>query len=178
MTDNTASNPTQPTSTHTKNPRRRRGLKWLLIGAPAIAFAGMFFAKHRTAWAEDGGCRGHFGMSEEKMDAFFEHRLEFVFHAIDATPEQQEKIRAIVDSAKPEVKRLREERRALKAKIKTALTAPTVKADELELLRQEALGMAGNGSELLTQNLVKISQVLTLEQRKKIADFMARRFGH
>jgi len=166
-----------PAPSVTRSPRRRRNLKWLLIGAPAIAFAGMFFAKHGSAWAEDGGCRGRFGMSDEKTEAFLDNRLDFIFKAVDATDSQRQQIRTIVGTAKPEMKRLREEKRALRDKFKAALTAPQVKAEEVELLRQEALGLAGNGSELLTQNLVKISQVLNVDQRKKIADFLAR-FGH
>ncbi len=178
MTDSNQNPESQnPAPNVSRSPRRRRGLKWLLIGAPAIAFAGMVFAKHRTAWAEDGGCRGHFAMSDDKADAFLENRLGFIFEAIHATDSQRQQIRTIVSAAKPEMKRLREEKRALRDKLKAALTAPEVKAEDVELLRQEALGLAGNGSELLTQNLVKISHVLNIDQRKKIADFLAR-FGH
>lgn len=182
MTDNTtppdASSPSSTPDTSAPPNRRRRGLKWLLIGAPALAFAGMFFARHGSAWAEEGGCRGHLGRSEAQVDAFVEHRLDFMLKAIDATPAQRDKIRAIVAAAKPEMKRLREEKKTLQGKFRNALTAQNVKPEELELLRQEALGLAGNGSEILAQNLVQISQVLTLEQRKKIADFMAKRLGH
>jgi Spy/CpxP family protein refolding chaperone len=55
------------------------------------------------------------------------------------------------------------------------LTAPTIDRTAIERLRAEQIGLAETASKRIAQALADAADVLSPEQRRKVADWMARR---
>ena len=61
--------------------------------------------------------------------------------------------------------------------IRQALVAPTIDAGAIEKLRQDNLALMDKRSALFTQGLVASAQVLTPDQRQKVADEIQKHAG-
>lgn len=103
------------------------------------------------------------------------HHLEHMLDLVRATPEQRTQIGQIVAAAMADQQAQRDARRALHEQARAAFTQPTVDAQAVEKIRQQALALHDQASRRMTQAMIDISRVLTLEQRKALADAMQRR---
>ena len=105
---------------------------------------------------------------EERADRAIRH----LAIEVDATTEQQDKLRAIVKSAVGDIMPMREKSRAGRAQARKLLTEPTVNRAEIERLRADQIALADAFSRRIAQALGDAGEVLTVEQRKKIDDFL------
>lgn len=148
------------------NKFRRITLATLAGGAAAVAGWSAF------ARGPHGGGFGHHGpMSAERIEKMVKH---FAVE-IEATPEQQEKLTAIAKQAAKDLEPLRGQHLEARKQALELLSRDTVDRAALEKLRAEKLGQADAASRRIMQALADAAEVLTPEQRKKVAEHVASR---
>lgn len=191
MTEHTS--PAPDSSAQPETPRRKR--RGLAIAALAVA-AGLTGAAVTTAVSQPygfgpGGWHGHgFGMmhggpmhrfgfdparAEERLDRMVRHLAV----EIDASNEQQDKLRNVAKAAIKEVLPAREKAMAARQQARTLLSAPTIDRAAIEKLRAEQIALADQVSKRVVQAITEAAEILTPEQRKKLDErFPAGSFGH
>lgn len=178
MTDH----PNVPTASPPANGHCRRR-RWPLIvtGALAIAITG---AAATHAVSDSGFGAGRWGppafmggrldpaQAEDRADRLVRH----LAIEIDATPQQQERLRAIAKAAVKDLFPMRETAQANRERVRTLLTQTPVDRTEIEAFRVEQMALADAASKRIAQALADAAEELTPEQRRKIDDhFTARR---
>jgi Spy/CpxP family protein refolding chaperone len=146
MTDQ--SDPQAPTG------RRRR--RWLPITAVALAAAftgaaatsavgqyGPPFGWH-GGWHGPGFMRGP--LSAEQVQDRVDRGIRHVAIELDATPEQQEKLRTIVKGAVNDLLPMREKAHSARARVAELLTQPKIDRAAIEAFRAEQLSLADAAS--------------------------------
>jgi Spy/CpxP family protein refolding chaperone len=165
----------EATSSPTPNPDHssrgcRRGRRWLL--AATFALAGALTAAVASGaigqYAYGGGWRASFDPAriEDRADRMTRH----VAIEIDATNDQQEKLRAIVKGAVKDLLPMREKSLSLRQRARALLTENAVDRAGIETLRSEQMGLADAASKRIAQALGDAAEVLTPEQRRKLGD--------
>lgn len=96
---------------------------------------------------------------------------------LDATPEQQQKLQAIVTAAAKDVLPAREKMLAARQQARDLLTQATVDRAALEKLRADQIATADATSKRVLQAVADAAEVLTPDQRKKLADMLPPRRG-
>ena len=162
-------------------PRRR----WLLIvtGALALALTGAV-ATHALSdggfghgrWGPPGFMGGMGGrldpaQAEDRADRMVRH----LAIEIDATPQQQERLRAIVKAAVKDLFPLRDKAQADRERAQTLLTQATVDSAAIEAFRVEQMALADTASKRIAQGLADAAEVLTADQRRKIDEHLTAR---
>ena len=142
----------------------------LMVGVLAVASAFTL-----TAWAHDGGGFGgrHGGQGMSGMMGG--RMIERVLDRVNATPDQRAQIKKIGEAAFADMKTRREAGKALREQGLKVFTAPNVDATAVEALRQQQMAHHDQASRRISQALLESSRVLTPEQRKQMADEMAKR---
>lgn len=148
--------------------RFRRITLATLAGGAAAAVGWSAFAR-----GGHGHAHGHFGSSGN-----IEKMVKHLAVEIDATPEQQEKLTAIAKQAARDLEPLRGQAMETRKQAMELLSQPSVDRAALEKLRVSKLQHADAASRRVTQALGDAAEVLTPEQRKKLAEHIARRGGH
>lgn len=162
---------TETSSTHIAAPRARRR-SWLLL-IPALTVLGIAggaytSAQAQTAAAADAGQAGGFAA----------RRLERLLDKVNATPGQRGQIEAIWNGLRPQLKSFHQQERSLHQQMAAALSAATIDPSAIENLRQQSMSVANQMSSTFTQGVVQTAQVLTPDQRKTAAAFMAQARAH
>jgi len=162
-------------------PRRRR---WLPLVAVALvaAFAGAATTSavgHGPGWGRwhgPGFMRGPMNPAqiEERLDRGIRHAAI----ELDATPEQQEKLRTIAKAAVKDMLPMHEKAHAARERAGSLLTQPKVDRAAVEAFRVEQMALAEAASKRFAQALADAAEVLTLEQRQKVHEFLQWRRGH
>lgn len=154
-----------------------RGFKALLMGF-AVALLGTVAL---SAWAQPDGGHGHHGGGFGGPGMFMgspQHIARGVDHVLDglnATDAQRTQIKQIVTQAAVDLKAQHDAGHALHQKAMQIFTAPTVDAAAAESVRQQLLTQHDAASRRMLQAMLDISQVLTPEQRAKLAEHMKQR---
>jgi Spy/CpxP family protein refolding chaperone len=94
---------------------------------------------------------------------------------IDATTDQQAKLASIAKAAAGDLRALREKAQAARAQAVTLLTGPTIDRSAIERLRAEQIGLAETASKRIAQALADAAEVLSPQQRRQVADWIASR---
>ena len=102
--------------------------------------------------------------AEERADRMIRH----ISVEVDATAEQQEKLRGIVKNAVKDMVPMREQMFAARQKAHDLLFGQSVDRAAIEKLRTEQIGTVDALSKRLTQALADAAEVLTPEQRRKL----------
>jgi protein CpxP len=168
----------QPTA---QRPRRLRRVLVIVLVAATAAVSGAFAG---TAFSQGFGPAG-FGppwlsrppLFDRPFDpAFAEERADkMVRHLaieIDATADQQEKLRAIVRSAVQDLVPFREKMMNLRSRGRELLLQSTVDRSAIESVRSEQVALFDQASRRIAQALGDAASVLNADQRRKIADRM------
>lgn len=114
---------------------------------------------HKAGWGKGGGMRG----------------IGRVMDAIDATPEQEKKLFAIFDGVRGEMRDTMIDFRSTRGDVIDILGAETVDRDAVEKLRAERVAAMDEASKTMTAALVEAAEVLTPEQRGKLAELIEER---
>jgi Spy/CpxP family protein refolding chaperone len=101
---------------------------------------------------------------EDRADRMTRH----VAIEIDASNEQQEKLRAIVKSAVKDLLPIREKSVLARERAQTLLTGPAIDRAAIEQFRTEQMALADAASRRFAQALGDAAEVLTPEQRRKL----------
>jgi len=164
------------TSQNTPQPTRRRGVRpiWVIV---LVVAAGLTGAAANTAFSQGfgphfGHWRGDIGQAfdpvqaEERADRAVRH----LAIELDASNEQVDKLRTIVRSAVRDVVPMRDKVLATRTQARVLLTEPTINRGEIERLRLEQVALADAFTKRIAQALGDAGEVLTPEQRRKLAD--------
>lgn len=159
----------------------RRGRRWLTIVAVALvaAFTGAAASSAVGHWGPGWG-RWHWrgpmtpAQIEERVDRGIRHAAI----EIDATPQQQEKLRTIARAAVKDLLPLRDNARAARGRAAELLTGPTIDRAAIEAFRAEQMALAETASKRIAQALGDAAEALTLEQRQKVHEFVQWHRGH
>jgi periplasmic protein CpxP/Spy len=89
---------------------------------------------------------------------------------VDATNEQQERLRTIVRSAVRDLVPLREKWVNMRQRGRELLTQTTIDRGAIETLRADQMALADQASRRVSQAIGDAASVLTVEQRRKVAD--------
>jgi Spy/CpxP family protein refolding chaperone len=161
-------------------PNRSRRTAWIVAGVLAAGLT----AAATTAFSQGPGFgplspvhwHGRFmgamgwpldpAQIEDRADRMVRH----VAIEIDATSEQQEKLRTVVRSAVRDILPMREKARSARATARDLLTQQTVDRAAIERFRTEQLALADAFSKRVAQAIGDMGEILTPEQRRKLAD--------
>jgi periplasmic protein CpxP/Spy len=117
------------------------------------------------------------GIIETVVETHADRAVRHLAIEIDATSEQQDKLRAIVHDAVKDLLPVREKIMAARATARDLLTRETVDRAALEKFRTDMLATHDAVSKRLVQAVADAAEVLTPEQRRKIADMVAAHRG-
>jgi periplasmic protein CpxP/Spy len=192
MTDQTNSVPPNGAASNAQ-PSRKRGRRWFLLTAGALAAAlGGAAASHALSdgppWHRGGFMGGMGGMggmhhmgvpfdparAADRIDRMIRH----LAIEIDATTEQQEKLRAIAKAAVSDLAPMREKAQSARERARSLLTQPNVDRAAIEAFRAEQIALADEASRRFARALGDVAEVLTPEQRRKIDDHVGQRRGY
>jgi Spy/CpxP family protein refolding chaperone len=156
----------------------RRGGLGLLVFA---LFAGGALGYAAKSYAH-GPMSGHRGFMSAPLDpAAMDERAErMVKHfavEVDATSEQRDKLSAIAKGVAKDLAPLRDKARNARNSAVALLKAATIDRAALEQLRSEQLQLADATTRRITQALADAAEVLTPEQRAKLAERFEKRMG-
>lgn len=163
MTDETTSGP-------------RRGFGYaalfaaLLLGAVGGGFASTAIG-HGFGPGGHGGWGHHRGpVTAEDAQEHAERIVEHLAWAVDATPEQKQKLTVIAAGMAKDLMPVHEKMRAARDEAAALLRQPKTYRAALEALRAEHVALADDVSKRLAQGLADAADVLTPAQRAKLAD--------
>ena len=175
---------TGPGSAGTVAPDRRR--RWTMIGAIVASVAGLgAFAAHRHAYAAPmgfghghgfGGWHGGMGdmdpaAAAKRIDAM----VAYMLADVDATPEQRERIAAVLKAAANDLQGSRKQHMQARRQSLELLAAPTIDRAQLEKLRIEQMQLADTTSRRMLQAMMDSAEVLNADQRAKLVERWQRR---
>jgi len=159
---------------HGGHGRRRGRFLFALVIALAAGVAGGFIGKSFA--------HGHSFMSlssdPAKRDAQVEHGVKRFASRVDATPEQQQKLTAIAKDAAKDIAPMREKLHSAGKQALAITSAPTIDRAAMERLRAEQVALADSVSKRITQAFADAAEVLTPEQRQKVAGRLTERMEH
>ena len=164
----------QEAATPANNGKRRT--RWLVAGGIAVlALAGVGAA---------GAMGGGDGMGHRMMEIGMKHGGNFAgrglhraFNAVDATAEQEDRIWAIIDDTRAELRPVMREFRDTRKEVIDLMAAPTIDRAAVEALRAGRIAAIDEASKKLTAAAIDAAEVLTPEQRAKFAEQLNERRG-
>lgn len=165
-------------------PRRMRGLLFTLVFVLAAGLTGVFVGQamsEESGWGHGfGGWHGGWMGGRPDPAQIEDHVDRAIRHLaieIDATTEQQDKLRVIVKGALKDLLPLIDQKHSAHERARDLLTRPTIDRAELEKFRADQMAAWDAASKRIAQALGDAADVLTAQQRQKIADFLAERRG-
>ncbi len=150
------------------NGQQRAGGRWgqrIMIGGAvvvvAIGVGAGVVAATGSGWHEGGR---HGGMRD-----FAEWRLTRALEAVDATPEQQERIKSIAEAAHDELAPMMAELREARGELAGLLAEPEIDTVAVEELRTSRLAALDTATERAVAALLEAAEVLDPAQRAALA---------
>jgi len=166
--------------------RARRRVFWLGVAAASLVAAiasAIALGGPRDAFAMRaffGGRHGPHGHGFEGSEAAREHAeiaAEWLLRSVDASQEQQARVREVVGASIDALAPLADQHRAHHQALVLLLAQETIDRTALESLRAQELGLAEQASRTLTASLADVAEALTPAQRAELLAF-ASRFHH
>ena len=131
---------------------------------------------HRHHGDHHGGPgRGAGPMSPERVDARIDRMAERLVSSVDGTPEQKQKVGEIAKAAAKDLRELRKQAGDLRRQGMDLLKAPTIDRAAIETLRSQQMTVADAISKRVATAFADTAEVLTPEQRSKLAERMQSR---
>lgn len=159
-------------------PQRGFGSKVRLLAMSAVMLAAAVSAVGVQAQDHHGGrMGGHggggmmFGGSPERVGRMVDHMLD----GLNASDAQRAQVKQIALAAATDLKTQREAGRGLRERGAQILAAPTIDAGAAEALRRQMLEQHDQSSKRVMQALLDVGNVLTPDQRARLAERMQKR---
>jgi periplasmic protein CpxP/Spy len=118
------------------------------------------------------------GAIEALVEAHADRLIRHLSIDIDATADQQEKLRAIVRDAIKDLLPVREKMRAARTTARELLTQQTIDRAAIEKFRTDQIAVHDAASKRLVAAVADAAEVLTSEQRRKVSDMLPGRGGY
>jgi len=173
-------NTKSPAAEPSRSNRGRRGtfvialLVVALLGGVAGNLLSTAFGQgigwHHVGW-HGGGVWGG-ALTPAQVDDRIDRMTKHMAIELDATADQQAKIAGIAKAAVADLRPLREKAQAARSQAVALLTAPTVDRTAIERLRAEQIALAETASKRIAQALADATEVLSPDQRRKVADWV------
>jgi Spy/CpxP family protein refolding chaperone len=147
----------------------RKMLSTIVLGTALLGGA--------AAYAVDHMANPHSAMDASHMDRMLKH----LYVEIDATDAQKAQIDPIVKQAMQDLMPLHSQLHNAHAQALQLLTAPTVDRTALESMRAQNMALVDQASKRVVKLIADVADVLTPDQRKKLAEHMQHmhgRMGH
>lgn len=154
-------------------PRRKRGWLFVTTIATLAALTGAAASQavsNGPGYWHGPGFMGQLdpAQAEERADRFIRHAsIE-----LNATPEQQEKLRTIAKGTVKDLLPMRDKAQAARERARGLLTQPTVDRGAIEAFRAEQLALAETASKRIAQALGDAAEVLTPAQRSEVQQYL------
>jgi Spy/CpxP family protein refolding chaperone len=175
-------------TTETTSPRRalwRRRDTWIVAAALAVLGVAVVAVPTALAFRGLGGHGGHgFGSGmlhdPERARAHAAVAVEWAFRAVDATEQQREEGRVVVERLVDQLVPLREQHLVHRQAVARELVQPQIDRAALEQLRSEGLGLADEASRIVVDGVADLAEVLSPGQRAELLELAHRfhRAGH
>jgi periplasmic protein CpxP/Spy len=117
------------------------------------------------------------GAIEAVVEAHADRMIRHLAIEIDATTEQQDKLRAVVGGAVHDLLPMREKLQAARATARDLLTQQTIDRAAIEKFRADQIAVHDAASKRLVQAVADAAEILTPEQRRKLSNMMPPRGG-
>jgi protein CpxP len=171
------------TDTKTAAAPAARSRRWIIAGlaAATLGVAGTSLAWHNRADAHGMGRGFGFGagpVDPAAMGKRIDAMVQWMLADIDATDDQRARIATIVKAAANDLAAMRGKHLAARRKTIELLAAPTIDRAQIEAVRVEQMQLADNATRRMTQALEDAAEVLTPDQRAKLATKWEQRRGH
>ena len=149
-------------------PGRRRSF------ASLLALTGIGLLASGAARAQGFGGHRHHGDPEDMLKRL-DYRIGYMIKEVGGTPEQKDKLVAIAKATMTDMKPLREQHMGARKQGLELLAAANIDKAALERLRVGQITLADSMSKRVLQGMVDAAEVLTPEQRTKLATHMKER---
>ncbi|MGS1097582.1 Spy/CpxP family protein refolding chaperone [Aquamicrobium terrae] len=152
----------------------KRRTRWIVAGGVSVlALAGI-----GVAGAMGGGTGPHMmAMGMNHGGPFGGRGIERALDAVDATAEQEDRIWAIIDGARAEMRPAMREFRDTRTAVMDLMAAPTIDRTAAEKLRAERIAVIDEASKKMVATALDAAEVLTPEQRARLVEQMKERKG-
>lgn len=158
----------------------RRRAFWLglvaagLAAAIASAFAIGAAGEARATRGFFGRGHGPHGHGPEAAREHAELAAEWLLRSVDASDQQQARVREVVGASLAALGPLADQHRAHHQALVELLAQETIDRAALESLRSQELGLAEQASRTLTASIAEIAEALTPAQRAELLEFASR----
>lgn len=126
---------------------------------PSCGYAGWHHGGHH--WSQ--------GDITKRMDKMTDRLIDHV----DASAAQEQQIKAITSSYLPRIQSMKSAQLDSRNKLTQLFTQAETDRTQLNRIRKDALGLLDKNSEVLAEMVADIADVLTIEQRQKLAGDIA-----
>ena len=174
-------NEQQPTQPVNKPNTKRR---WAIAGIGGALAAGLLTL---SAFGNGGpGGHGHHGhhrhgmfseMTPEQASKRIDKMVNWVLDDVGASAEQKQRVAQIAKEAVQEMMPMRTQHKAARGRAVDLLAEPTIDRAAIEQLRVEEMQLGEAASKRLTKAIADAAEVLTPEQRVKLAAEWKKRRG-
>lgn len=151
---------------------RRAAIATLIIGAATGIGVKAFAHGGFGGWHRGGFMGGP--IDPTRLDEHLDRMLRHLYVEIDATDAQKQQLAPIVKSAVQDLFPVRVKLHEARRRGLTLLSQPTVDRAALESLRDEQIKLVDRASRRLTRALADVADVLTAEQRSRVAERIGR----
>lgn len=172
----------QQSNQASRKPNNKR--RWAIAGIGGALAAGLITL---TAFGNGGpGGHGHHGhhrhgmfseMSPEQASKRIDKMVNWVLDDVSATAEQKQRVAQIAKEAVQEMMPMRAQHKAARGRAVDLLAQPTIDRAAIEQLRVEEMQLGEAASKRLTKAIADAAEVLTPEQRVKLAAEWKKRRG-
>jgi Spy/CpxP family protein refolding chaperone len=142
-----------------------------------VAAAAPFEGGFAPAFAADWRSGLLDGAIETVVEAHADRMIRHLAIEIDATTEQQDRLRAVVRSAVQDLLPVREKLLTARAAARDLLTQQTIDRAAIEKFRADQIAVHDAASKRLVQAVADAAEILTPEQRRKVSNMMPPRGG-
>ena len=159
--------------------RCRGGAMFVLVAALLAGAAGGYVSKSFAHGPFGGPMGGHFAsgaaLDPARVDTQVDRVIKHFAVEVDASQAQRDKLAVIAKGAARDLLPMHEKLQAARQQAIALAGAQSVDRAGMEKLRGEQITLADTASKRVTQALADAAEVLTPEQRQKIAERMKQR---